>query len=129
MAQLQYQPGWTENLRFTIVVKREWVEYEEGSLLSGQGHWKHYGVMTNLSLLKWTPQSIMEHHQARGNSENFIREAKDGYALKHFPCKKMMANHAYGQLALVAHNFYRAMSLVDDPQKPKFSKGLRRKLV
>ncbi len=127
--QFLYQPGWSKNLRFTIVVKRTWVDYEQGNLFEGQGYWDHYAVLTNLSLYKYTPQSIMEHHSARGNSENFIREAKYGYDLKHFPCKKMRANHAYGMLALVAHNFYRAMSLVDNPGKPGYSKRLRRKLV
>jgi hypothetical protein len=71
----------------------------------------------------------LEHHQGRGNSENFIREAKYGYDLKHFPCKKLMANHAYGLLALVAHNFYRALSYLDSPSKPHFSKRLRRKVM
>lgn len=129
VASFLYQPGWSENLRFTVVVKRTWVEHAEDGLFKGQGYWEYYAVLTNISLFKFTPQSILEHHQARGNSENFIREAKYGYDLKHFPCKKMMANHAYGLLGLVAHNFYRAMSLVDDPKRPSFSKRLRRKLV
>ncbi len=40
-----------------------------------------------------------------------------------------MANHAYGLLALVAHNFLRTMSVLDNPDKPNYSKKLRRKLV
>jgi hypothetical protein len=124
-----YQPGFSENLRFTVVVKRTWIEHSQDGLFKDQGYWDHYAVLTNISLYKFTPQSILEHHQARGNSENFIREAKYGYDLKHFPCKKMNANHAYGLLGLVAHNFYRAMSLIDNPNKPNFSKKLRRKLV
>jgi hypothetical protein len=129
ISTLMYQPTWTENLRFKIVVKRTWVEHEQSSLFFGQGFWKYYAVLTDISLLKFTPQSIMEHHAARGNSENFIREAKYGYDLKHFPCRKMSANQAYGLMALVAHNFLRAMSLVDDPNTPGFSKRLRRKFV
>jgi hypothetical protein len=129
LATFIYQPGWSENLRFTVVVKRTWVEHEQSGLFSGQGYWQHYAVLTDISTYKFTPQSIMEHHCQRGNSENFIREAKYGYDLKHFPCKKLMANHAYGLLALVAHNFYRAMSFLDSPDKPHFSKRLRRKLV
>jgi len=129
LATFIYQPGWSENLRFTVVVKRTWEKYKQGSLFYGQGFWNYYGVITDVSTYKFTFQSIMEHHGQRGNSENFIREAKYGYDLKHFPCKKLMANHAYGLLALVAHNFYRAMSFVDNPDKPHFSKLLRRKLI
>jgi Transposase DDE domain group 1 len=129
VATFIYQPGWSENLRFTIVVKRTWREHEQTGLFSGQGYWDYYAVLTNISLYKFTSQSIMEHHAQRGNSENFIREAKYGYDLKHFPCKKMRANHAYGLLALVAHNFHRAMALVDNPDNPHFAKRLRRKLI
>ena len=71
----------------------------------------------------------MEHHQKRGNSENFIREEKYGYDLKHFPCQKLHANHAYGLLALVAHNFLRAIAIIDKPDKPHYSKKLRIKFV
>jgi hypothetical protein len=124
-----YQPGWSGNLRFPVVVKRTWVEHDSEGLLQGQGYWDHYAVLTNISLQKFTPQSVLEHHQGRGNSENFIRETKYGYDLKHFPCKKLIANHAYGLLALVAHNFYRALSYLDNPNKPHFSKRLRRKVM
>jgi len=128
-ASLLYQPSWSDNLRFTIVIKRTWREHEQIGLFAGQGYWDHYAVLTNITLANFTPQSIMEHHQARGNSENFIREAKYGYDLKHFPCKKLSANRAYGLLALVAHNFHRAMAQISNPKKPHFSKHLRRKFT
>lgn len=121
-----YQPSWSENLRFACVVKRTWVE---GETLFGAGHWKHYAVLTNRNLLTNGLQEIMEHHAKRGNSENFIREEKYGYDLKHFPCQKLSANHAYGLLALVAHNFLRTISLLYRPDKPHFSKKLRRRFV
>lgn len=129
VASFLYQPGWSENLRFTVVVKRTWKEFSQGSLFEGTGHWDYYAVLTNISMYKFTPQSLLEHHQYRGQSENFIREAKYGYDLKHFPCQKLRANHAYGLLGLVAHNFLRVMSLLDDPTKPKYSKKLRRKIL
>jgi hypothetical protein len=71
----------------------------------------------------------MAFHQKRGNAENFIREGKYGYDLKHFPCKKMNANHAYGLFALLVHNFLRTIALVDNPKNPYYSKKIRRKYV
>ena len=121
-----YQPGWSENLRFPVIIKRTWIEGEEGTLLD-MGYWKYYAVMTNRAQHK--KQEIMEHHQKRGNSENFIREEKYGYDLKHFPCQKLNANHAYGLLATVAHNFLRTIALIDKPDRPHYSKKLRRKFV
>jgi hypothetical protein len=71
----------------------------------------------------------MSHHQRRGNAKNFIREGKYGYDLKHFPFKKMLANHAYGLLGLIAHNFIRTIALLESPSKPQFSKAIRKKFV
>lgn len=123
-----YQPNWAPNIRFPVIIKRTWIESEQGSLLD-TGCWKYYAVMTNYSLYRHKLQEIMEFHAKRGNGENFIREEKYGYDLKHFPCQKLMANHAYGLLALIAHNFLRTLAVIDKPDKPHYSKKLRRKFV
>ena len=52
-----------------------------------------------------------------------------GYDLKHFPCLKMNANHAYGLLAMVAHNLLRWVALLMKPDKPLFSKKLRKRFI
>jgi hypothetical protein len=121
-----YQPGWSENIRFWVVIKRTWIEQED---LFGAGRWKYYAVMTNWNLLKHGLQEIVSHHAKRGNCENFIREEKYGFDLKHFPCQKLSANHAYGLVALLSHNFLRLVSLLYKPDKPHFSKKLRRRFV
>jgi hypothetical protein len=69
------------------------------------------------------------HHQKRGNSENFIKEEKYGYDLKHFPCLKLNANYAYGLLAMVAHNILRWVAIMTKPEKPHFSKKLRKHFI
>ena len=126
LGSFYYQPSWSENLRFACVVKRTWIE---GETLFGAGHWKHYAVLSNRNLLTNGLQAIVEHHAKRGNSENFIREEKYGYDLKHFPCQKIAANHAYGLIALVAHNFLRTIARLYRPDKPHFSKKLRRRFI
>lgn len=123
-----WTPGWAENIRFTVIVKRTWVEEEQGSLFAGTGRWEHYAVVAGMPQ-KFTKQEIMEHHQKRGNSENFIREEKYGYDLKHFPCLKLNANHAFGLLAMVAHNILRWCAVIEKPHKPHFSKKLRRRFI
>lgn len=122
-----WTPSWNESLRLQVVVKREVVDDEQRDLFDDV--YKYYGVVTNMSLFKKTRQSIMEHHQKRGNAENFIREEKYGYDLKHFPCQKIDANRAFGLIAMVAHNLLRWMSLIDDPKKTKFAKKFRRKFI
>ena len=42
-----WTPGWADNIRFNIVVKRTWIEEEQGSLF-GEGHWDYYGKATTM---------------------------------------------------------------------------------
>jgi hypothetical protein len=71
----------------------------------------------------------MEFYMKRGNAENFIREEKYGYDLKHFPCLKLHANSGFLQLGMVAHNILRWVALVQKPDKPHFSKKIRRRYI
>jgi hypothetical protein len=108
--------------------------------------WDYYGIVTNFALdlstdkvvdksnnvekmKRWSIQEVLEHHQKRGNAENFIKEEKYGYDLKHFPCLKLNANYAYGLLAMVAHNILRWVAIMTSPDKPHFSKKLRKHFV
>jgi len=81
-------------------------------------HKRYYGL-----------QEVIEHHAQRATCENFIREGKYGYDLKHFPCLKLNANRAYGSLAMVAHNLLRWVALTMQPDKPNFAKKLRKRFV
>lgn len=128
LSYFYWRPSWNDVLRLPIVVKRTKVQSQEQMIL-GQGEYKYYAVVTNLNLAQWSLQKVIEHHNERGNAENFIREEKYGFDLKHFPCQSLKANHAYGLLALVAHNILRWMAIHDDDKHPKFSKAIRRKFI
>lgn len=127
VGSLIWTPGWAENIRFVIVVKRTWKEAPQGEVFGG--FWDHYGVVAGMPLQSMTLQQVIEHHNKRGNAENFIREEKYAYDLKHFPCLKLAANHAYGLLAMVAHNILRWCAIIEKPEKPHFSKKLRRRFI
>jgi hypothetical protein len=70
LGRFYWQPSWNENLRLPVVVKR--TKTGEPTLFFGE--WKYYGVVTNLPLIDWSLQDVIEHHNKRGNAENFIRE-------------------------------------------------------
>lgn len=144
-------------LVFPIVVKRtlDKEKFEEIRkknsqlrLMGDDGYLKedpydYYAVVTNFPLntaveisqeshkqvQRYGLQEIVEHHQARANCENFIRDSKYGYDLHHYPCLKMNANRAYGMLAMVAHNLLRWVSLMMKPDKPLFAKKLRKRFI
>lgn len=128
VASLLYTPSWAENIRFKLVVKRT-LEVEDEGLFKGHGRWKYYGVLTNVVDYLENPQAILEHHMQRGNAENRIKALKGDYDLRHLPCLKMNANFSYALMGMVALNFHRALSLVEDPQCPRFSKSFRERLI
>ena len=86
-------------------------------------------MVTGMPLQKFSLQQVVEFHNQRGDVENFIREEKYSYDLKHFPCQKLSANYAYGLLAMVAHNILRWCAVLQKPDKPNFSKKLRRRFI
>lgn len=129
IGRFHWQPSWAENIRIPVIVKRTWKEPEQVGMLSMPGEWNYYGIVTNWDLFRHSLQQVMEFHLKRGQGENFIREEKYGYDLKHFPCQSLRANHAFAQLAMVAHNLLRWIALVQKPDKPHFSKKIRRRFV
>jgi hypothetical protein len=128
VCSMLYTPSWAENIRFKLVVKRT-LDIEEEGLFRGQGYWRYYGVLTNVTEYLENPQSILEHHMQRGNAENRIKAFKGDYDLRHLPCLRMNANFAYALMGMVALNFHRALSLVEDPKTPRFSKSFRSRLI
>ncbi len=127
-------PGWAEGkLCFPVVVKRERLDGAQADLFgpapTSEQLYKYYGVVTNLNPFEYSPQRVIEIHNKRGNAENFIREEKYGFDLKHFPCLAMNANFAYGLYAQIAHNIVRWIATIEKPDKPHFSKKIRRKFV
>ena len=126
---MMYEPGWAPGVKYPIVIKRTPKADDGQTLLLSEGGYKYWGVLSFRGLYPHTPQQILEFHQGRGNMENFIREGKINYDLKHFPCQSIKANHVYGLFALVAHNFLRAMAILMRPDKPHFAKKLRRLMI
>lgn len=144
LSRYYWRPAWSDVLRLPVVIKRTWVSIEDkikknstGSLFdqldaeekSQAGHWEHYAVMTNMPLIDFSLQEVIERHNKRGNCERFIKEEKYGFDLLHFPMLKLKANHAYGLIAQVAHNILRWLAVLERPHKPHFSKKLRRRFI
>jgi hypothetical protein len=129
VGRFHWQPSWSESLRIPVIVTRTWKEPEQVGMLTMPGEWRYHAVITNMDLFTRSYQSVVEFYRKRGNAENFIREEKYGYDLKHFPCLALNANYGFAQLAVVAHNILRWVALVQRPDKPHFSKKIRRRYV
>ena len=90
-----------------------------------EAKWEYFGWITSVSSSEMSGEEIVLFYRGRGHAENFIRELKYGFDLKHFPCQKLDANRAYGLIAAFAHNLMRFVSLAHFPKVPAFSKKIR----
>ena len=144
VARFHWEPSWAEGtLKLPILIKRTWVTYCELNDKSkyGQrnlfeldtvkevGEWEHYAIVTNFDLTKWSYQEVFEHHQKRGNSENFHKEEKYNFNLKNFPCRRLLSNHAWVLLAQIAHNMIRWIAHIERPDRPHYSKKIRNRFI
>ena len=89
----------------------------------------YYSWCTNIGAGEFTVEDLIRFYRLRGQAENYIKELKYGYDLKHYPCQKLSANKAYGLIAAFAHAFMRYLSLTENKTKPHFAKLTRLKLI
>jgi hypothetical protein len=126
LGRWHWSPSWAPNLKFPIIIKREW---KEDPIFEGSGSWHHHAVITNEDLHLHSYQEVYERYLLRANMENFIKEAKVALDAYHLPCLSFAANHAFLLFILIAQNILRWVSLSYRPDKPMYAKKLRRKFV
>jgi hypothetical protein len=68
-------------------------------------------VVTNLNLENIPPKNIIEIYKKRGNMENFIKEAKNGFFMDKTDSSKFYANACRMMLSMLAYNIIAMMRL------------------
>ena len=89
----------------------------------------YHAFVTNISEHEMNNEKILLFYRKRGNAENFIREMKNGFDLKHFPCQKLSANRVYGIIACYSYNTMRYLGTLISKKKIPFSKRIRFSLI
>ncbi len=64
---------------------------------------KYHAILSDFPP-SWTTLEILDHHNGRGTAERAIGELKNGYGLDKLPCGQLLANAAFFQIGLLAHN-------------------------
>ena len=100
----------------------------EGLLLKNASDYNYYAWVSNIGSHMMSNEKLIQFYRKRGNAENFIRELKYGFDLKHYPCLKLDANRVFGLIAAFAFNITRLIALKDRPEKPQFAKAIRNRL-
>jgi hypothetical protein len=94
---------WNKDRRFVVsrVLKPE-KERAQLSLLEGS-EYEYSFFVTNIDLL---PEKVVISYEKRGNSENYIKEAKYDMSVGHLLLKSFWANEAVFQLMMLAFNLF-----------------------
>jgi len=104
-------------------VKKEIITKED------KRHYDYYAIVTNMSESEMNDEQVIRFYRGRSNVENHIKDLKYGMDFKHFPCKKLNANRAWGMMGIFAYNLMRFASFVLYPQTGCFLKRVRNKMV
>jgi hypothetical protein len=109
-----------------VVIIRAEKKNDQKAPFEHQDNYNYYAWVTSLGEHEISNEEVIKFYRKRGNAENFIKELKYGFDMKHYPCQKLTANKAYGTIAAYAYNFLRFLGLMHNSKKVPFAKTLRR---
>jgi hypothetical protein len=98
--------------------------------LFAQDRYEYRAWVTTIGAHERKAEKIILLYRKRGHAENFIKEIKYNFDLKHFPCQKLLANKAYGLIAAFAYNLMRLAAFISsDGKRVHFAKHTRLKIL
>jgi hypothetical protein len=65
-----------------------------------------HALITNIAQTKKDAVSVVEWHNQRGTMENFNKELKYGFGMRHLPCGQFEANAAWFRIGAIAYNLF-----------------------
>ena len=92
--------------------------------------YEYHAVLTSLN--SWTAGLVLQFHRNRQDgSENVNKELHGGFGLSKLPCRELMANAAYFQVALLANTVFAALKHLALPRswRPLTIKTVRFRLI
>lgn len=116
-----------ETLR--VVFMRALKEDEQSAGLFGDMRYDYHAFVTNIGEHELQSEKLIEFYRTRSDVENFIKDMKHGFDLKHLPCLSLLANKAYALIAAFAYNVVRFVARLENPRNPHFAKLLRFKAL
>lgn len=108
-----------------VVMLRALKPDEQSRGLFGDMRFDYAAFVTNIGEHEMARERLVEAYRSRANAENYIKDLKHGFDLKHLPCLSLTANKAYALMAAFAYNLVRFVAHLESPHKPHFAKILR----
>jgi len=89
----------------------------------------YYAMVTSMSEMEMKDDKIIEFYRDRSNAENYIKDMKYGLDFKHFSCRKLNKNRAWGIMGVFAYNLLRYAAWKLFPSTGCFIQTTRKKMV
>lgn len=128
IGQTLYSPDLCEQVLRVVFIRAKKEEPQE-ALIEHQDNYDYYAWVTSIGEHEMSNVKLIKFYRKRGQAENFIRELKYGFDLKHYPCQKLLANRAFGVIAAFAYNLVRFLSVSKNPTKPSYAKRFRNRYL
>jgi hypothetical protein len=119
-----YPKGGREALR--VVFMRALRPNEQPTALFSDARYDYHAFVTNIGEHDGMKnEDVILFYRKRADIERFIAEIKNGFDMKHLPCKSLKANRAYALMGAFAQNLVRYTAYIENPTRPHFAKVLR----
>jgi hypothetical protein len=115
--------GYKGSLRLVVIRAKK--PKEEGVIFEDYAEYDYFPFVTNMGAHEYDNTALIKLYRGRGNAENFIKEQKYGFDLKHYPCLKLRANKAFGLIAAFTYTLTRFLSL-SSPTSKKTAEGIKK---
>jgi hypothetical protein len=106
---------------FRVVVQR-WANPQR-DMFEETAEYCYHGVATNYTDEEKSSIEVIRWHNGRSNSENYNKELKGGFGLRHVPCGDFRANGVWFGIVVLAYNLVIASKMF------LFPKSWRRKTI
>lgn len=113
-----------------VVFMRALREGEQNTALFSDARYDYHAFVTNIGEHDGMKnEDVILFYRKRADIERFIAEIKNGFDMKHLPCRNLNANRAYALMAAFAQNLVRYTAYIENPTRPHFAKVLRFKVL
>lgn len=116
------------NKPLRVLIIRAKRKTEPGMLIK-ENEYDHYAWITNLDEHEMGKEELIIFYRKRGQAENYIKDMKYAFDLKHYPCQKLLANKAYGLICAFAYTLMRFIALRSANGKVHYTKRIRNKFI
>ena len=110
---------------FRVIIIRALKLGMENALFEHQDNYDYFSWVTTIGEHRMSWHKVIKFYRKRGQAENYIRELKYNFDLKHYPCQRLSANNVYGTIAAFAYNFMRFLSVSRNKKHPCYAKQFR----